>query len=48
MATKHPIVICVCCHEAILPSEPMLETIHGYYHDRPKTCQDGREDYKDD
>jgi len=34
--------VCISCLEDIRGDEPMLETIHGPYHDFPKACIEGR------
>ena len=36
--------VCISCGEDIRGDEPMLDTIHGKYHDLPKTCVEGRPD----
>jgi len=38
--------VCISCNEDIRGDEPMLETIHGLYHDSPKTCVEGRPGYE--
>ena len=38
--------VCISCNEDIRGDEPMLETIHGLYHDAPKTCIEGRPGYE--
>ena len=38
--------VCISCNEDIRGNEPMLETIHGPYHDEPRTCVLGRPGYE--
>lgn len=33
---------CISCKQPITPEQPLLETIHGPYHDYPAKCQEGR------
>lgn len=38
--------VCISCQEDIHGDEPMLDTIHGKYHDYPKACVEGRPGYE--
>lgn len=34
---------CISCLQPITEGQPLLETTHGPYHDRPFKCVDGRD-----